>query len=246
MKSFQADLHIHTVLSPCGDLSMSPIKIVERAVEIGLKVIAITDHNSTYHGPLVRELATPVGIMVVYGAEITTKEEVHCLCLFNTDSQRAEFQSFIDSNLPDIKNNTDIFGYQLVVDENEEIVREIEPLLISALNVSINQLEEKVHLLGGLFIPAHIDRQKYSLISQLGFVPADLKYDALELSRNTSVEVFKKTSPNLKNARFIKSSDSHSISHLGTTNTFLRMESLSWEELTLAIQGKEGREVVFQ
>ncbi|MHC1705332.1 MAG: PHP domain-containing protein [Tenuifilaceae bacterium] len=246
MKSFQADLHIHTVLSPCGDLSMSPIKIVERAAEIGLKVIAITDHNSTYHGPLVRDLAAPYGIMVVYGAEITTKEEVHCLCLFNTDSQRIEFQSFIDSNLPDIKNNKDIFGYQLVVDKNEEIVKEIEPLLISALNVSINQLEEKVHLLGGLFIPAHIDRKKYSLISQLGFVPEDLKYDALELSRNTKVEEIIKNTPNLKDARFIKSSDSHSISHLGTTNTFLRMKCLSWEELTMAIQGKEGRKVAFQ
>jgi len=140
MNYYQADMHIHTVLSPCGDLSMSPINIVDCAERIGLKVIGITDHNSTLHGPVTRKLAEKRGIMVIFGAEVTTKEEVHCLCLFPEESQRIEFQNFLESNLPEIKNNPELFGYQVVVDENEEILDEIEPLLISALNVSIDEV----------------------------------------------------------------------------------------------------------
>ena len=241
MRLFQSDLHIHTVLSPCGGLDMSPSKIVKQAVGIGLKIIAVTDHNSTLHAPLMRKLASEYGVMVLLGAEVTSKEEVHSLCLFNEEEQRVAFQKFINDSLPVIKNKPEIFGYQLIVNEREEILGEEENLLLSALSIGVSQLEEKVHALGGLFIPAHIDRPKYSLISQLGFVPKDLKYDALELSKNTSVEDFINSSSYLKDAQFIKSSDSHALPQIGTTNTFLRMKELSWIEFQLAIKGVEGR-----
>ena len=244
MNEYQTDLHIHTVLSPCGDLSMSPINIVDRAATIGLRVIGITDHNSTLHGPVTRRLAEKKGIMVVYGAEVTTKEEVHCLCLFDNETQRTQFQEYIDINLPSIKNDPNIFGHQVVVNENEEILDEVEPLLISGLNTGIDALEKKVHQLGGLFIPAHIDRLKYSLISQLGFIPKDLKYDVLELSRNTSIEKALQDFSYIKNIRFIKSSDAHNLNQLGTSNTFLKMDNLNWNEFKMAILGIEGREIV--
>ena len=204
MNLYKADLHIHTVLSPCGDLSMSPLNIVEKAAAVGLNIIGITDHNSTLHGPVTKKLAEKKGIMVVYGAEVTTKEDIHCLCLFENEEQRINFQGFIDSNLPKIKNKTSIFGHQVVVNENEEILEEIESLLITGLNASIDEIERKVHELDGLFIPAHIDRQKYSLTSQLGFVPSDLKFDALEISRNISLEKANQTFSYIKNARFIR------------------------------------------
>jgi len=244
MNYYQADMHIHTVLSPCGDLSMSPINIVDCAERIGLKVIGITDHNSTLHGPVTRKLAEKRGIMVVFGAEVTTKEEVHCLCLFPEENQRVEFQNFLETNLSEIKNNPELFGYQVVVDENEEILDEIEPLLISALKVSIDEVEQKVHQIGGLFIPAHIDRPKYSLTSQLGFIPKDLKYDALEISRSTSIEKALNDYSYIKNQRFIKSSDAHNIDQIGTANTQLKMESICWNEIRMAILGIEGREVI--
>ncbi len=244
MNNFRADMHIHTVLSPCGDLSMSPVKIVDRAASIGLNVMGITDHNSTHHGPVTRRLAEKRGIMVVYGAEVTTKEEVHCLCLFENDNQRIQFQEFIDQNLPDIKNNPDFFGHQVVVNENEEILDEIETLLISGLNVGIDDIEKKVHQLDGLFIPAHIDRLKYSLVSQLGFIPKDLNYDALEISKDTSIDKARKDFSYIKNARFIKSSDAHMLDQIGTSNTFLKMDNLSWNELRMAILGIDDREII--
>jgi predicted metal-dependent phosphoesterase TrpH len=244
MNNFQADLHIHTVLSPCGDLSMSPLNIVERAASIGLNIIGITDHNSTLHGPIARKLADKHGIMVLFGAEITTKEEVHCVCLFENEEQRVTFQSYIERNLPYVKNNPDIFGHQLVVNEKEEILDEIESLLISGINAGINEVEALVHQLGGLFIPAHIDRLKYSLISQLGFIPRDLKFDALEISKGKRVEDAAKEYSYAKNLRFLKSSDAHSINQMGASNTSLRIESLCWDEIKMAILGLEGREVI--
>jgi len=57
MKTYRADLHIHSVLSPCGDLDMSPVNIVEEASRKGLDIIGITDHNTTRHTGLVKRLA---------------------------------------------------------------------------------------------------------------------------------------------------------------------------------------------
>ena len=110
MSIFKADLHIHSVLSPCGDLEMSPANIVNKALENKLDIIAITDHNSTLHGPVVRQLADQHGIYTLFGAEITTNEEVHCVCLFDTESQRANFQRYIEDSIQRIPNLVDYYG----------------------------------------------------------------------------------------------------------------------------------------
>ncbi|MBN1988356.1 MAG: PHP domain-containing protein [Bacteroidales bacterium] len=244
MNQYRADLHMHTVLSPCGDLDMSPVNLVSQAASCGLDIIAITDHNSTLHGPLVRQLAQSKGIMVVYGAEVTTKEEAHCVCLFDTEAQRLTFQHYLEAHLPNIPNNPDVFGYQVEVNENDEILQEIEPLLISSLDVGVNQIEAYVHQLGGLFIPAHVDKTKYSLISQLGFVPFDLQYDALELSQHTTVDAFKAKNGYLKDARFIRSSDAHMLNQIGTAYTTLQMEHRTFDELRKALNGIDGRDII--
>lgn len=244
MKKFRADLHIHSVLSPCGDLDMSPRRIVAEAKARGLDAIAVTDHNSTLHGPLTRELAKPLGIKVFYGAEVTTREEAHCLCLFDTEEQRVAFQQFIDRNLPIIKNDPKRFGYQVVVNENDEILQEVEPLLLSALLTGVNDLEKEVHRLQGLFIPAHVDRPMYSLTSQLGFIPADLQFDAIEVFRNTKVEEFKGRNKHLQNPTIIKNSDAHVPNQIGTTYTEYLMEALEFSELSKALLGIDGRRVM--
>ena len=117
MNSYCADLHIHSVLSPCGDLEMSPLKIVEEAAKKELDIIAVSDHNHTGHARLTRELGARKGIWVVYGAEICTREEVHCLTFFDSDEQLNAFQSLLDESLPKIPNDVALFGHQLIVDE---------------------------------------------------------------------------------------------------------------------------------
>lgn len=244
MQNYRADLHIHTVLSPCGDLEMSPRNIVEMAQAKNLQIIAITDHNSTLHGPVIRKLAEPLGITVLFGAEVTTREEAHCVCLFETEDQREHFQKFLDENLPEIPNDPQRFGYQVVVNEHDEILQEIEPLLINGLKAGINEIQKKVHELHGLFIPAHIDRPMYSLISQLGFVPPDLKYDALELFRKTDPEKFLVSHAYLKSPTFVKNSDAHFVDQIGETCTVYRLAEPSFDELRKALRGEEGRGVV--
>ncbi len=244
MKTYKADLHIHSVLSPCGDLDMSPRNIVEYAKAQNLQIIAVTDHNSTLHGPLVRKLASPFGISVLFGAEVTSKEEAHCICLFDSEEQRVSFQDFINKNLPDFPNDPSKFGHQVVVNENDEIVDEITSLLITALKVGINDIEKKVHELDGLFIPAHVDRPIYSLISQLGFIPPDLKFDALEIFRTTNAIEFKAKHKYLKNPALIKNSDSHYPYQIGSTFTTYILEAPTCAELRLAFNEQEGRGIV--
>ena len=244
MQRYRADLHIHTLLSPCGDLEMSPANIVERAALLNIQILGIADHNSTKHGPLIKKLAEEKGIFTLCGAEVNTKEETHCLAFFENIDLLNEFQQYLDAHLPDIKNDPRYFGHQIVIDEQEMILEEVEKLLISAIGQSLSQVEKKVHALNGIFIPAHIDRPKYSLISQLGFVPPDINADALEISKYTSREEMVEKFPYLKSFSFIRSSDAHHPDQLGSSSTLFEMGKISFEEVRMALKGEKGRRVI--
>ncbi|MFZ4522828.1 MAG: PHP domain-containing protein [Bacteroidales bacterium] len=231
MSTFRADLHIHTLLSPCGDLEMSPDVIIARSKEMLLDIIGITDHNCTRQCGVVRKLGNLKGIKVLCGAEVTTKEEVHCLAFFETEEQLVDFQKFLDDNLPYIANDTKRFGYQVVVDEENNIVYTEERLLLSALTQSIDQVEAKVHSLNGLFIPAHIDKKRFGLLEQLGFLPADLQTDALELSPFANPGEFILKNQYLKNHTFISGSDAHYPHQIGNRITVLEMENSGFEDI---------------
>ncbi|MCL2027337.1 MAG: PHP domain-containing protein [Bacteroidales bacterium] len=226
---YKADLHIHTILSPCGDLSMSPQSIVDTAISRGLHIIGIADHNSTRQAPLVKKIGEKQGLFVLCGCEITSKEEAHCLAFFKDDETLNEFQKFLDTHLPDIPNDTDKFGYQIVVDENEDIVYEEPRFLLSAVDASLDELYDEVHRLGGIFIPAHIDRPSMSLMSQLGFVPPDIKADGMEVSKHITPEKFIKRFAYLKKFKFIQSSDAHFLDSIGETTTELDLSELSFD-----------------
>lgn len=241
MNPYKADLHIHTVLSPCGDLEMSPSAIVARALERGLDMIAITDHNTTRQVKVTQRVGRENGLFVLGGVEITSQEEAHCLGLFGTDEQLDEFQAFIDAHLPPIPLDEDRFGYQLIVDENDEIVGEEPYLLHTALDVDLDGLYEEVHRIGGLFVPAHINKGSTSLTSQLGFVPPDLKADGLEINRFTTRDEMVKKFAYLKRFNFITDSDAHFIDNVGDVYNVIYMEHRSFEEFAKALHGEDGR-----
>jgi PHP family Zn ribbon phosphoesterase len=246
MNKYRADLHIHTVLSPCGDLEMSPANIIEKAREKGLGIIGITDHNTTRHCKLLSKLAEPAGIFVLMGAEVTTREEVHCLTFFENDDKLSEFQEYLEKHLPPIPNNVEKFGYQVVVNEDEQVIDEIEFLLISALDQSIEQIVQKVHSLGGIFIPAHIDRPSYSIISQLGFIPADLLIDGIEISANCKVQSILPFLDNQVRRTIIRDSDAHYLENIGKASTIFEIEHRTFSEIKLALQGVQGRKVILE
>jgi predicted metal-dependent phosphoesterase TrpH len=240
LKTFRADLHVHTVLSPCGSLDMSPARIVKEALKKNIDILAITDHNSTRQCRVVIEMGKKVGITVWGGSELNTREEVHCLAFFDDVETLEKFQKWIDKWLIVIKNRPDYFGDQVWVDENDNILGEEDRLLISALDRNINQAYEAVHRLGGVFIPAHIDRKSNSLTSQLGFVPKDIKADALEISPNVSPdEVRKQKWGEIK--PLIAGSDAHWPDKLGTSMTLINANDASLNEFKKALWKEEGR-----
>ena len=238
---FKADLHIHTVLSPCGDLEMSPTAIVERALARGLDMIAISDHNTTRQVKVTQRIGKEKGLFVLGGVEVTSQEETHCLCYFRDDAQLDAFQLSLDEHLPKIENDVDRFGYQLIVDENEEIVGEEEYHLLNAIDVDIDGIYDEVHRIGGLFVPAHINKGTTSLMSQLGFVPPDLRADGLEINfRITKDEILKKFAY-LKRFNFITDSDAHFIDNVGDVYNLVYMEHRTFDEFAMALRGEEGR-----
>ena len=227
--AYKADLHIHTVLSPCGDLEMSPTAIVERALSRGLDMIAISDHNTTRQVKVAQKVGKEKGLFVLGGVEVTSQEETHCLCYFRDDAQLDAFQEFLDAHLPPIP--------------NDEIVGEEPYHLLNAIEGDIDGIYDEVHRIGGLFVPAHINKGTTSLMSQLGFVPPDLKADGLEINARTTRDEMVKKFAYLKRFTFITDSDAHFIDNVGDVYNHIYMEHRSFEEFAMALHGEEGRYV---
>lgn len=234
MKQIRADLHIHSLLSPCGSLEMTPREIISRAMARGLDMIAVSDHNSTLHCELTVALGEKAGITVLRAAEVTSAEDVHSLVILPDGMARASFQQWIDSRSAHIPYNPDIFGDQVVIDENENIIMEIKHFLTAALNASIDEVEEAAHRHGGLFIPAHIDRPSMSITSQLGFIPEDLYIDAVEVVGRTAELLYP----------VIRNSDAHIPEHIGRRYTEYMLDHPSFEELAMALRGENGRHII--
>lgn len=243
MRKFRADLHLHTVLSPCADLAMSPDQILTIARQKQLDIIAITDHNSTKQCQVVREMAADYGIVVLNGCEVNSREEVHSLCLFEDDHSRAEFQAFIDQYLPNIPNRPDYFGYQVVVDRENMILEEIPWYLGNGLQVSLEEIADYTHRLNGIFIPAHIDRPINSLFSQLGFLPKELKIDALQISKQASEMSIRKMFDIHSDITLIKASDAHYLEDIGTACSVFELVNPTFEEIRWALHCQLGRSV---
>ncbi|WP_319561019.1 PHP domain-containing protein [Marispirochaeta sp.] len=176
-----ADLHIHSCLSPCGSLEMSPRAIIDGAAEKGLSLIALSDHNATANcAPLVR-LGSDMGIAVIPGIEVTTVEEAHVLIFFAGLGVAEDFAAFIYAHLPDIYNTPSKMGDQVAVDEYGTIVGEIEKYLGTATDLSVDRLFEEAVSRGALVVPSHIDRPYAGLIAQLGFIP-DIPFHGVEVA----------------------------------------------------------------
>lgn len=220
----KADFHVHTVLSPCGDVEMTPLFIVERAKSAGLSVVGITDHNSTLNANVIKEIGDREGIFILTGAEVTTSEEIHVLVFVDGKDKLRILQEFLETNIIKIKNNPDLFGYQLVVDEYENVTEEIGYLLINALDKTLDEVEMFVHSLGGIVIPAHINKSANSLLSQLGFIPRVNNFDALEVLLRDGRVFFAGNEVDTGVKKLITSSDAHYIEDFGFSYSSISIE----------------------
>jgi PHP family Zn ribbon phosphoesterase len=188
MQTFRADLHVHTVLSPCAEIEMIPPLIVQEAIERQIDLIAITDHNASANVAAVQKAAQGSGLVVLPGMEVQTCEDVHLLTLFESLAALEEWQSRVDAALPDLPNRTRFFGEQFIVDETGEFIRNEGRLLLTATRFSIDEIFECVNTLGGIVIPAHVERTSYGLLPTLGLISDQWHLPALEISRHTTPE----------------------------------------------------------
>lgn len=204
--SFIYDLHVHTAVSPCGDLMMTPHNIVNMSLLKGLEVIAITDHQTTANCEAVMEVGRKKGLLVIPGIEIECREEFHLIALFTTLKEAQNIEQWIKEGLPKIKNRKDIFGEQLVFNEEDEIVGEIEQLLLTATQIGVSELVREVKRQKGVIYPAHIDRKSYSILSNLGDLPQELNFNTLEISKQASLNIYQE-----KYSKYtvLQSSDAH-------------------------------------
>lgn len=240
MNSYRAELHIHTVLSPCAEVEMIPPLIIESALDKGINLIAITDHNASANVIAVQQAAEGTALTVLPGMELQTSEEVHCLCLFDHLEQLDNFQVQVSTSLPKIKNQPEHFGEQFIVDKTGDFLKREEKLLIVSSSISLNKAYNLVAALGGILIPAHIDRKAFGLIENLGFVPTDIPIEVLEISRNlTPAQAFSKF-PQINGYSLIRSGDVHMLDQFLGANYF-EMEHPSIAEIRMAIRRFGGR-----
>ena len=202
---------------------MSPFDLVGIAKLNGLDLIALTDHNTTRNCRAAKKAADEYGIGFIPGVEVTTTEDIHCICLFPDVDTAEKFDKILYEKLLKIKNKRKIFGNQIVV--NLDGSKEYEPiLLISAVSISIMDLPKLVEEFGGICYPAHIDKDSNGLISTLGFWPEDLNVAAAEVNRKTPCGI-------PESLKIICASDAHQIEDMSETGFPLPLSSPSFNGL---------------
>jgi anti-sigma regulatory factor (Ser/Thr protein kinase) len=214
---------------------MVPTAIVRRAKAVGLDMIAICDHNSAENVAAVVEAGRRESLPVIPGMEITSREEVHVLGLFQTDKQAAAVQSVVYDRLPG-ENDEEVFGPQTIVDQRDRVTGSNTRLLIGATDWTLEEVVAAIHRFGGLAVASHVDRPSYSVVAQLGFVPETLQLDALELSPRAGVKRW-------EGYPVVTSSDAHRLDDVGKSSTLFFAEPGSLEEIAKALRGQEGRRV---
>ena len=242
LREYIADLHIHSCLSPCASLDLSPRAIVERARKQGLDIIAITDHNSAKNVEVIMRLGEQEGVTVIPGMEVQSREEIHLLTFFGEWPPAAAWAEEVYEHLPDVQNNPEHFGDQPVLDAEGNIL-EFEPrLLLNSISLSLNEITERVANHGGILVASHYDKDSFSLISQLGLIPEGVRLDALELNRRSG----RRTPPGVLTTSIpqILSSDAHGLDDIGGACTVFLLAEPNLDEMRLALRGEAGRRIV--
>ena len=221
------DLHLHSCLSPCGDADMTPNNIVNMASILGLDVIAVSDHNSARNLPAVMHVAEETNVLVVPAMELCSAEEIHVLCLFPTLDDAMHCSADVHEYLPPIKNKAAIYGEQLVLDETDTVVGEEPYLLINALMLSLDELLPLVKKHNGLAIPAHADKDAYSITASLGLIPPEYGFTCIEQKNPDASVDF--------SGKRIYDSDAHYLEHMQEPEHFLEIEEFTAEAVIKAL-----------
>jgi len=218
------DFHIHSCLSPCADNDMTPNNIAGMAALAGLNIVALTDHNSCRNCPAFFAAAKKQGIIPVAGMELTTSEDIHIVCLFETLEDALQFDKAVDSYRIRVKNRTDIFGDQLLMDENDAVIGTEEDLLSNATQLSLDDVPTLVEQFQGVCYPAHVDRESHGILATLGMFPPTPHFALAELHDMTKREVLRPMHPQLEQMLLLNGSDAHYLWDIRDKEHFLELE----------------------
>jgi len=245
MRRFVADLHVHTLLSPCAAVEMTPRNIVWHAAQNGIDIVAITDHNAGDNVPAALAAAKGTDVTVLPGMEVETKEEVHLVVLFEKPRQLFAWEKVVAAHRSGRMNDTDKLGAQFVVDEEDNLVAVKEEMLLASLTLSLDEVCDQVNALGGLAIASHVDRPAYSVLSQLGFIPPGLALAAVEVSRRVSPAEAAKRFPAIGGLPVVTASDAHTIEDfLSGPKMVFNLEAPTLAEIRQALYNENARGVV--
>lgn len=221
---YSYDLHLHSALSPCGDNDMTPNNIANMSIIKGLDIIALTDHNTCGNVRAVIEAAGE-NLLVIPGIEVTTSEEVHVVCYFPTVEAAEEMEKLIKKSMIPIKNEPEIFGHQYYMDAEDNISGEEDILLVNACGMDIYDVFSEVKKLGGVAVPAHIDRSSYSILSNLGFIPPDLEFTAVEITPKNREKLMSEYNEYI----ILSSSDAHYLENISEPENYIELSNKSAE-----------------
>jgi PHP family Zn ribbon phosphoesterase len=237
------DTHIHSCLSPCAELDMHPAALVNAAVQAGLDAIAVCDHNSAENAGAVQRAGNAVGLTVIPGMEITSAEEVHILGLLPNLEAAMALQSKVYRSLPG-RNVENAFGMQVIANESAEVLGFNERLLSGATTLNVNEVVAAIHDFDGLAVASHVDRERFGIIGQLGFIPPDLNLDAIEVSQQTPLPQARLSFAPEEERAILCASDAHEPKDIARAATYAWMEQATVDELRKALAGEDGRAIL--
>ena len=225
MKYFY-DLHLHSCLSPCGDMDMTPNNITGMAKLLGLDVIALTDHNTCLNCEATIKAGKKNGVLVIPGMELTTSEDIHAVCLFPTLECALDWSEYVDAHRIKVKNKAEIYGRQVIMNELDEETGEIEHLLLPASFISIMDAYKKAREFGGICYPAHIDRDSLSILSVLGEIDPYCGFVTAELADRSRLAALRQQHQILDTLNIVTSSDAHYLENMREAENTLELETL--------------------
>ena len=224
MRRYYYDLHIHSCLSPCGDEDNTPNNIAGMASISGLDIVALTDHNTCKNCPAFFAAAEKYGIIPIAGMELTTSEDIHTVCLFETLSDAMNFDAYIDTQRIKIKNRPEFFGEQLILNGEDELIGKDDFLLSNATLISIDDVKEKVNSYGGICYPAHIDRSSNGIIAVLGTIPPDTSFTLFGLHDGERIKEYSERYGIPEN-KFLISSDAHCLTDMRDKQFYVELDA---------------------
>ncbi|HOV28817.1 MAG TPA: PHP domain-containing protein [Synergistales bacterium] len=245
MRPVRADLHIHTVLSPCGGLDMGAPEIVARALKCGLEVVAVTDHNTCRNAAAVMKAARGKQLVVFPGLEVQSSEDIHAVVLFGTLEEALDFEAWLWEGFPKVLNRPELFGEQILIDEENRILAEEPILLVQGARRSIDEIVTEARSRNGVVFLSHVDREAFSYPAVLGPIPVDYPVDALELTcyaTEKTVENCRKACPSFP---LIRNSDAHTLAQIEPRcSTAFLVEEPDFQNLRRAFRNEGGCRVL--